>query len=52
MAERMGQMDDLASATDAQDADRTSRILGRINALLSTATAAFTLTRGLLPPGS
>lgn len=44
--------DDLASAADAQDADRTSRILGRINALLSTATAAFTLTRGLLPPGS
>ncbi|MEU0743378.1 hypothetical protein [Streptomyces sp. NPDC006134] len=43
--------DDLASAVDAQDADRTGRILGRINALLSTATAAFTLTRGLLPPG-
>ncbi|WP_405477494.1 hypothetical protein [Streptomyces canus] len=43
--------DDLASAVDAQDADRTARILGRINALLSTATAAFTLTRELLPPG-
>lgn len=44
--------DDLAAAVDAQDADRTARILGRINALLSTATAAFTLARGLLPPGS
>ncbi|MEV5887092.1 hypothetical protein AB0L74_31245 [Streptomyces sp. NPDC052020] len=44
--------DDLASAVDAQDADGAGRILGRINALLSTATAAFTLTRSLLPPGS
>ncbi|MFD0342380.1 hypothetical protein ACFVH0_27520 [Streptomyces sp. NPDC127117] len=44
--------DDLAAAVDAQDADRTTRILGRINALLSTATAAFTLTRELLPPNS
>ncbi|MGW3660059.1 hypothetical protein ACWD6R_32435, partial [Streptomyces sp. NPDC005151] len=44
--------DDLASAVDTQDADRTTRILGRINALLSTASAAFTLTRELLPPGS
>ncbi|MFB7597376.1 hypothetical protein [Streptomyces sp. NPDC056160] len=44
--------DDLASAVDAQDTDRTTRILGRINALLSTATAAFALTRDLLPPGS
>ncbi|MFF4427516.1 hypothetical protein ACFY04_43630 [Streptomyces sp. NPDC001549] len=44
--------DDLASAVETQDADRTARILGRINALLSTATAAFTLTRGMLPPGS
>ncbi|MGW8888863.1 hypothetical protein [Streptomyces sp. NPDC055749] len=44
--------DDLASAVDAQDADKTARILGRINALLSTATAAFALTRELLPPGS
>jgi len=43
--------DDLASAVEAQDADRTARILGRINTLLSTATAAFTLTRELLPPG-
>lgn len=43
--------DDLASAVEAQDADRTARILGRINTLLSTATAAFTLTRELLPSG-
>lgn len=43
--------DDLASAVDAQDADKTARILGRINSLLSTATAAFALTRELLPPG-
>ncbi|WP_086823564.1 hypothetical protein [Streptomyces sp. NRRL B-24572] len=42
--------DDLDSAVAAQDADRTTRILGRINALLATATAAFTLTRELLPP--
>lgn len=44
--------DDLAAAVDSQDADRTARVLGRINTLLSTATAAFTLTRELLPPGS
>ncbi|MFF0472614.1 hypothetical protein [Streptomyces sp. NPDC004284] len=44
--------DDLDSAVEAQDADRTARVLGRINALLTTATAAFTLTRELLPPGS
>lgn len=44
--------DDLASAVDAQDTDGTTRILGRINALLASATAAFTLTRELLPPGS
>ncbi|MGP3683451.1 hypothetical protein ACTVZO_01855 [Streptomyces sp. IBSNAI002] len=43
--------DDLASAVDAQDPDRTARVLGRINALLSSATAAFALTRELLPPG-
>ncbi|MBY8877347.1 hypothetical protein [Actinacidiphila acidipaludis] len=42
--------DDLSSAVEEQNADRTSRILGRINALLSTATTAFTLTRQLLPP--
>ncbi|WUH92041.1 hypothetical protein OG900_19265 [Streptomyces sp. NBC_00433] len=42
--------DDLASAVDAQDTDRTTRVLGRINALLATATAAFSLTRQLLPP--
>jgi hypothetical protein len=42
--------DDLASAVDAQDTDTTTRILGRINSLVSTATAAFTLTRELLPP--
>ncbi len=41
--------EDLASAVEVQDADATSRVLGRINALLSTATAAFTLTRELLP---
>ncbi|MBI0377937.1 hypothetical protein JBE27_17050, partial [Streptomyces albiflaviniger] len=44
--------DDLATAVDAQDVDRTARVLERINALLSTATAAFTLARGLLPSGS
>ncbi|MER5370245.1 hypothetical protein [Streptomyces sp. NPDC002722] len=44
--------DDLAAAVDSQDADRTTRILARINALLSTATTAFTLTRELLPPNS
>ncbi|MFD3944491.1 hypothetical protein [Streptomyces sp. NPDC058579] len=44
--------DDLASAVDAQDADRTTRVLGRINTLLASASAAFTLTRELLPPGS
>ncbi|AGP61426.1 hypothetical protein [Streptomyces rapamycinicus] len=44
--------DDLAAAVEAQDADRTARVLGRINALLSTATAAFTLARGLLPSSS
>ena len=44
--------DDLASAVDAQDTDRTARILARINALLSTASAAFALTRDLLHPGS
>jgi hypothetical protein len=44
--------DDLDSAVEANDADRTARVLGRINALLTTATAAFTLTRELLPPGA
>ncbi|MEV7277970.1 hypothetical protein [Streptomyces sp. NPDC093111] len=44
--------DDLASAVEGQDADRTARVLGRINTLLSTATAAFALTRQFLPPGA
>lgn len=44
--------DDLASAVEGQDQDRTARVLGRINTLLSTATAAFALTRQFLPPGS
>jgi hypothetical protein len=43
---------DLAAAVDAQDTDRTTSILGRINALLSTATTAFTCTREPLPPNS
>lgn len=44
--------DDLASAVGAQDSDRTERVLARINTLLSTASAAFALTRSLLSPGS
>ncbi|MEU8761967.1 hypothetical protein [Streptomyces sp. NPDC048659] len=44
--------DDLASAVEGQDQDRTARVLGRINTLLTTASAAFTLTRQFLPPGS
>lgn len=43
--------DDLASAVGAQDSDRTERVLARINTLLSTASAAFALTRSLLSPG-
>ncbi len=44
--------DDLASAVDAQDSDRTERVLDRINTLLSTSAAAFALTRALLSPGA
>jgi hypothetical protein len=44
--------DDLTEAVQTENSDRTDRILGRINALLATATAAFSLTRDLLPPGS
>ncbi|MER6098101.1 hypothetical protein ABT154_20025 [Streptomyces sp. NPDC001728] len=44
--------DDPASAVDAQDSDRTEAVLTRINSLLSTAGAAFALTRSLLSPGS
>ncbi|MGW2202035.1 hypothetical protein [Streptomyces sp. NPDC001774] len=44
--------EDLSSALEVQDTDRTARVLGRINALLTSATAAFALTRELLPPGS
>ncbi|KIF00468.1 hypothetical protein PL81_41060 [Streptomyces sp. RSD-27] len=44
--------DDLASAVDAQDSDRTDRVLARINSLLSTAGTAFALTRALLSPES
>ncbi|MFF3212821.1 hypothetical protein ACFYYB_19385 [Streptomyces sp. NPDC002886] len=43
--------DDLASAVGARDSDRTERVLARINTLLSTASAAFALTRSLLSPG-
>ncbi|WP_330237644.1 hypothetical protein [Streptomyces sp. NBC_00525] len=44
--------EDLTDAAGAQDADRANRILGRVNALLGTATSAFSLTRSLLPPGN
>ncbi|MFF5338895.1 hypothetical protein [Streptomyces sp. NPDC013181] len=44
--------EDLTDAVDAQDTDRANRILGRVNALLSTASSAFSLTRNLLPPGN
>jgi hypothetical protein len=44
--------DDLTEAVQTENSDRTDRILGRINALLATATAAFSLTRDLLPPGT
>ncbi|MEV8364381.1 hypothetical protein [Streptomyces niveus] len=42
--------DDLAEAIQTENTDRTGRILGRINTLLETARAAFTLTRDMLPP--
>ncbi|MCG7527440.1 hypothetical protein MHW47_23760 [Streptomyces sp. OfavH-34-F] len=35
-----------------QSSGRDSRILGRVNTLLSTASSAFSLTRNLLPPGN
>lgn len=44
--------EDLTDATGAQDTDRATRVLGRVNALLNTASSAFTLTRNLLPPGN
>lgn len=44
--------DDLAEAVQTANADRTERILGRINALLASATSAFALTRDLLRPGA
>lgn len=44
--------EDLSDAAGAQDTDRANRVLGRINALLATATSAFDLTRNLLPPGN
>ncbi|WP_331748824.1 MULTISPECIES: hypothetical protein [unclassified Streptomyces] len=44
--------EDLTDAAGAQDTDRANRVLGRINALLTTASSAFNLTRDLLPPGN
>ncbi|MBT1184881.1 hypothetical protein HET69_12785 [Streptomyces sp. CJ_13] len=44
--------EDLASAVEAQDSDRTERVLARINTLLSTAAAGFALTRALLFPSA
>ncbi|MET8134753.1 hypothetical protein ABZV24_22845 [Streptomyces sp. NPDC005251] len=44
--------EDLGEAVQAGSPDRTARILNRINALLVTAGSAFSLTRGLLPPGT
>jgi len=34
----------------AENTERADRIIGPINALLTTAQSAFTLTRNLLPP--
>lgn len=42
--------DDLAEAVQSDNSDRTDRILGRINQLLTTAGSAFSLTRALLRP--
>lgn len=42
--------DDLSEAVQAENTERADRIIGRINALLTTAQSAFTLTRNLLPP--
>ncbi|MER5969477.1 hypothetical protein ABT112_07025 [Streptomyces sp. NPDC002055] len=44
--------EDLTDAAGAQDTDRANRVLSRVNALLATASSAFTLTRNLLPPGN
>lgn len=44
--------DDLAEAVQTENSDRVDRIIGRINALLATAKAAFSLTKDLLPPGT
>ncbi|WP_019354848.1 hypothetical protein [Streptomyces sp. AA1529] len=44
--------DDLAEAVQAENPQRTDRVLARINALLSSARSAFALTSDLLPPGS
>ncbi|MFI5774734.1 hypothetical protein ACIA74_41030 [Streptomyces sp. NPDC051658] len=44
--------EDLTDAAGAQDTDRGNRVLGRVNALLTTASSAFILTRNLLPPGN
>lgn len=44
--------DDLAEAVQEENPARVDRILGRVNSLLATAASAFSLTRGLLPPGS
>ncbi|KAA6201940.1 hypothetical protein F2B00_12275 [Streptomyces parvus] len=44
--------DDLAEAVQEENPARVDRILSRVNALLETATSAFSLTRGLLPPGT
>lgn len=44
--------DDLTEAVQTESPARADRILGRINALLASASSAFTLTRDLLPPGT
>ncbi|MGP3927259.1 hypothetical protein [Streptomyces sp. 8N616] len=44
--------DDLAEAVQTENPARADRILGRINALLTSANSAFALTRDLLPPGT
>ncbi|MET9591879.1 hypothetical protein ABZY45_12990 [Streptomyces sp. NPDC006516] len=44
--------DDLAEAVQEENPARIDRVPGRVNALLATAASAFSLTRGLLPPGS
>lgn len=44
--------EDLTDAAGSQDTDRASRVLGRVNTFLATASSAFNLTRNLLPPGN